>query len=140
MGQKTNIDPIDVIKSNAIEARKVSAQCRWKAQVLKEMFEAMSDQDPIRFDDHVSCFLGVMTICSEISDQLVEVESAVDTVRKHAELCGPDPEKIKAYEEKEEKIREDLRAMAADPVSIRRKLREPDPVEETIEEEDHDLL
>jgi len=108
MGQKTNIDPLEVIRSNAFAAGKTAAQCRWKVQVLKEMFEAMSDQDPIRFDDHVSCFLGVMTICSEISDQLVEVESTFDIVKKHADFCSPDPEKLKAYEETIEEEDHDL--------------------------------
>jgi hypothetical protein len=139
MGQTQTIDPVEVIKSNAIEARKVSAQCRWKAQVLKEMFEAMSDQNPIQFDDHVSCFLGVMTICSEISDQLVEVESTFDIVKKHADFCSPDPEKLKAYEEEQEKMEEDLLSMGIEPAA-NKGLKPPVTTDEMLEEENHDIL
>ena len=92
MGQTTTIDPVEVIKSKASKADSVTAQCRLKLNILKNLFEAMADQS-ISSKNADSCFLGAMTISEEIIDQLAEVGNALDTVTRNAELCIPDPEK-----------------------------------------------
>ena len=92
MGQTADINPIEVIKSKASKADHVTAQCRLKLNILKNLFEAMADQSiPSKNAD--SCFLGAVTISAEVIDQLEEVGNALETVTRNAELCIPDPEK-----------------------------------------------
>jgi len=133
MGETKNMDAVEIIKSKAFEAGKVAAQCRWKVQLLKEMFEAMADQNiPPSGTDN--CFLGAMTISEEIIDQLVEVGDALETVTRNAVLCSPDPEKLKAREEEHEKTQEDLRSMGIDPAA-KKGLKPPVEVEDMLKEE-----
>ena len=112
MGETKNVDPVEAIENETVKGRDIATKCRWKVQVLKEMFEAKGDQDPIQFEDHVSCFWGVKTICSEIIDQLLEVEEATLAINKNAEICSLDPEKVKRRDE-------DLRSVGINPATRR---------------------
>lgn len=99
MEETKKIDLGKSITDEANNCHDIAQRCRWKIQVLKEMFEAMSDQDPIQFNDHVSCFLGLKAICTEVTDQLHEIYDVTSVIKDHAEICSLDPEKVKKHDE-----------------------------------------
>ena len=90
-----NMKPSEDISNAAIKVGKIAGECISKISVFNEMFGAMSRQeDPIEFEDHNACFLGLQTICNEISTQLMKVEDCAFEIRDDAEICSLDPGKL----------------------------------------------
>lgn len=89
-----NMKPSESISNAAIKVGEIAGDCISKIKVFDEMFGAMSRQDPIEFEDHVVYFLGLQTICGEISTQLRKVEDCSLEIRDDAEICSLDLEKL----------------------------------------------
>ena len=96
-----NMKPSESISNAAIKVGYIAGECISKISVFNEMFGAMIKQDPVEFEDHITCFLGLQTICGEISTQLRKVEDYTLEIRDDTEICSLDPGKL---EEKKKRL------------------------------------